>query len=73
MAHAHSVVDNEGYRHKFSVCNTYCFSTATVVARTRPSVTLHYLACLVNNYTACCDFRTSNVITIACCITSVTN
>jgi hypothetical protein len=29
------------------ICNTYCFSTATMVARTHPSVTLyvHYLSC----------------------------
>ena len=28
------------------ICNTYCFSTITMVARTR-LITLHYLACLV--------------------------
>jgi len=31
------------------ICNSYCFSTATMVTRTRLSVTLyvHYIACLV--------------------------
>jgi hypothetical protein len=29
------------------ICNTCCFSTATMVTRTRLSVTLHYVACLL--------------------------
>jgi hypothetical protein len=29
--HAHCVLDNQGYKHAIS--NTYCFSTATMVAR----------------------------------------
>ena len=34
--------------HTLRICNTYCFSTATMVARRRPNVTLyvHCLSCL---------------------------
>jgi hypothetical protein len=41
MAHAHCMLGNEGYRHTFIICNIYCFSIATVVTRTRFTVTLH--------------------------------
>jgi len=37
-AHAHVMLDNPGYKHTLRVCNTYSFSTATVVTRTRLSV-----------------------------------
>ena len=47
MAHAHCILDNLGYKHTLRICNTYCFSTATMVARTRLSVTLDYIACFV--------------------------
>jgi hypothetical protein len=38
--------------HKFRLCNTHCFSTATFVARTRLKVTLyvHCLSCLYINW-----------------------
>jgi len=32
--------------HELRLCNTHCFSTATMVARTRPIVTL-YVHCLL--------------------------
>ena len=37
--------------HTVGICNTYCFSSATVVARTRVNVTLYsmYIACIVNH------------------------
>jgi hypothetical protein len=38
MAHAHCMLDNKGYKYTLTICNTYCFSTATKVARTRPNV-----------------------------------
>ena len=41
MAHAHGMLDNEGYRHTLRICNTYCFSTAKFVARTCLNVTSH--------------------------------
>jgi len=49
MAHAHCMLDTYSYRHTLSICNTYCFSTATMVAGTRFNVTLcvHCLSCLV--------------------------
>jgi hypothetical protein len=39
--HAHCMPGSQGYKHTLSVCNTYCFSTATVVVRKRLSVTLY--------------------------------
>jgi len=40
MAHEHCVLDNKGYKHTIRICNNYCFSTATMVARMRLHVTL---------------------------------
>ena len=40
MAHAHCMLGNLRYRNTFRICNTYCFSTATMVTRTRLDVTL---------------------------------
>jgi len=45
MAHAHCMLDTEGYKHILTICSTYYFSTATMVARTRLSVTI-YVQCL---------------------------
>ena len=33
IAQAHSMLDTKGYKHTLRICNTYYFSTATVVAR----------------------------------------
>ena len=47
-AHALCVLDNWGYRRTVTICNTYCFSTATVVTRTRLNVTLCvHIVCFV--------------------------
>jgi hypothetical protein len=27
MAHAHCMLDKQGYKHKLTICNNYCFST----------------------------------------------
>jgi len=40
MAHAHCVLDFEGYRHILWICNTYCSSTAKMVTRMGLNVTL---------------------------------
>jgi len=48
MAHAHCMLDTKGYKHTLRICNTYCFSAATTVARTRLNVTLH-VHCLFLN------------------------
>ena len=47
MAHAHCMLDTKGYKHTLTICNTYCFSATTMVARTRLYTTLyfHYLSC----------------------------
>ena len=45
MAHAHCMLDNEGYKHTLTICNTYRLSNATMVARKRLDVTL-YVTCL---------------------------
>ena len=64
MAYTSCVLDKHGYMHTRActsphtqthsyMCNTYCFSTATMVSRTRLSVTLHVhcLSCLILNFT----------------------
>ena len=38
-AHPLCVLDNSSCRHAFKTCNTYCFSSTTVVTRTLHSVT----------------------------------
>jgi hypothetical protein len=45
MAHAHFMPDTKGYIHTLRICNTYCFSIATLVTRKRLNVTL-YVHCL---------------------------
>jgi len=41
------ILDTQVYKQTLRIRNTYCFSTATMVARTRLSVTsyLHCLSC----------------------------
>jgi len=48
MAHGHWMLNIQGYKPTLRICNTYCFSTATMVARTRLNVTwyAHWLSCL---------------------------
>jgi len=41
MKQAQCMLDTYGYKHTLRICNTYCFSTATLVARRRLKVTLH--------------------------------
>jgi len=38
MSHAFCVLDNLGYRHTLGICNTYVFSTATLVSLARLNV-----------------------------------
>jgi hypothetical protein len=51
MAQTHCLLDTYIYKHTVTICSTYCFSTATVVAGTRLNVTLyvHCLSCLYYN------------------------
>ena len=50
MAHAHCVLDDEGYGHVLRICNIYGLARATVVTRTLLNVTFigTYTACVVN-------------------------
>ena len=41
MARAHSMLDTKDYEHTLTIRNTYCFSTVTVVVRTRLNVALY--------------------------------
>jgi hypothetical protein len=45
MAHAHCVLDTKGYKYTHRLCNTHCFSTATMVVRRSLNGTL-YVHCL---------------------------
>ena len=45
MGHAHCVLNTEGYKHRLTLSNTYCFSTARMFAQTRLNITL-YVHCL---------------------------
>jgi len=51
VAHAHCMLYTKSYKHTLTKCNTYCFSTARTVARTRLDITfyVHCLSCYVNN------------------------
>jgi hypothetical protein len=39
MAHEFCMLNNQDYKHTHRICNTCCFSTATMVTRTRDNVT----------------------------------
>jgi hypothetical protein len=36
MMYVHSMLDTKGYRQSLRICNTYCFSTTTMVTQTTP-------------------------------------
>jgi hypothetical protein len=41
MAHAHCILDTQGYKHTLIICNTYCSFTAKMTAGTRLNITLY--------------------------------
>jgi len=45
MAHVRCMKNTYGFKNTLRICNTYCFSTASLVTRTRLNVTSH-LHCL---------------------------
>jgi len=45
IAHARCMLNTSGYKHILRIYNTYCFFTATMLARKRLNVTL-YIQCL---------------------------
>ena len=51
MAHAQCMLDTKGYNHTLTIRNICCYSTATMVERTRLHITscvsLHFLSCRV--------------------------
>ena len=51
MAHAYCMLDTYGYKYTLRICNTLCFSPATMVALTGLVVTLyiHCLSCLLQS------------------------
>jgi len=57
MAHAHCMLDNLDYKHTLRICNTYCFSNATKVARKRQTfahipISFHDIKPLMQDFTA---------------------
>jgi hypothetical protein len=49
MAHVHCMLDTKGYRHTLTICNTYCFSIATLVYERSSVLPYTYIAALLNN------------------------
>ena len=58
MAHAHCMLDTDDYKYAFRICNTYCSSTTTMVARTRLNVTL-YVCLLFSLLSQHCRFSSN--------------
>ena len=69
MAHTRCMLDKEDYTPAHAragthmrahtcrqICNTYCFSTAKMISRTRFGVTL-YVRCLASFYLQCLEIR----------------
>ena len=52
MAHVHCRLDTYGYKNTLRTCNNYCFSTASMVTRTRMNVTLY-----VHCRSICCQLQ----------------
>jgi len=50
MPHAHCMLDTLGYKCALGICYNYRFSSATVVTKSRFSVTLCVPCCLVYAY-----------------------
>ena len=52
MAHVHCMLDTSGYEYRVRISNTYCFSTATVVATTRldGKIYVYCLLCVIIIY-----------------------
>ena len=50
-------MDKRRYRHTIRICNTYCYSTATMVAWTRLNITFTFIACIAFSCGASTRFR----------------
>ena len=51
MAHAHCILDNQGYKHTLTICNNHCFYATTMVARSFLIVTLVHALSVLSSYT----------------------
>jgi len=56
------MLDTKGYRHTLRICNTYCFSTATVVTRKRFKITFLSLSSYPPEYQV--SLRVTNVLNL---------
>jgi hypothetical protein len=45
MAHVHGMLDTKGYKHTFTICNTYCLSAATLGCTDVPQL---YIKCTLH-------------------------
>jgi len=68
IAYARCVLDTQCYKHILRMCNTSCFSTAKVVARTASILRYTYIACLIVTEMASvyCTVRTGSLKEIDC-------
>jgi len=57
------MIDNEGYRDTLRISDTYCYSTTTVVMRTRVSVTLG-VHCLVLSNSAVATVKNTDATVV---------
>jgi uncharacterized membrane protein YfbV (UPF0208 family) len=55
------MLDTLGYKHAFRMCNTYCFFTAPVVARTRFNIKFTHPLLVFSNTKQCYLFRPLSV------------
>jgi len=60
MLYTHCMLDTKGYKLTHSLCNAYCFSTATVVAQMHLSVTLlvHCMSVCLSHQLSLCHVQT---------------
>jgi hypothetical protein len=70
LAQPHCMLGTLGYIYTLKACHTCCFSTATVVARTRLNITLYVrrLSCFFENccWLRCCTSQLE-LLLVACC------
>jgi len=48
MGQVQCMLNTSWYKHALRICNNYCFSTSTMVARTCLYVSLYHMACFVH-------------------------
>ena len=48
MAHAHCMLESQGYKHTLEICNAYIFSSATMVEWTASKLRYNILPVLLN-------------------------